>query len=87
MTGVLEFAFAVIILVAFFTGLTLGVWKVVHNFRRQHRLEREADERAHKKALAADFAEATKMLESGAINFRDYADEPIRQKSKRPHPA
>jgi hypothetical protein len=72
--GVLEFVVALMVGVFCVVAMVLGVWKVVHIFRRQHRLERERDEREHKKQLAADYAEALKMLSStdGTMSFTDY---------------
>lgn len=70
---VIWFIVALILLFTFVTGWCVGLWRTVHYFRRKHRLEKEADDRAHRKALAEDFREATKELTEGAINFEDYA--------------
>jgi hypothetical protein len=72
MTTLLDFVLAASVLLIVLTGWCVGIWHTVHHFRRKHRLEQESDDRAHKKALAEDYAEVTKQLSEGTVNFSDY---------------
>jgi len=69
---VIEFVLVLSVILIVVTGWCVGIWHVIHHLRRKHRLEREADDRAHKRALAEDFTEISKQLGEGSLNFGDY---------------
>lgn len=82
MTTVLEFVLAASVLLIVLTGWSVGIWHTIYHLRRRHRLEKEADDRAHKKALAEDFAEVTKRLTEGTVNFSDYLGQSTKSESE-----
>jgi len=74
---VIEFILGISLILIIVTGWCVGIWHVTHVIRRRHRLEREADEREHRKQLAADFAEIAKQVGgAGEFSFSDYVQEP-----------
>jgi hypothetical protein len=69
--GVLEFVVALLLGFLVLTGWIMLMVHLVHMMRHKYRLEREADDRRHKKEMAEDFAENTRLLASG-MTFDDY---------------
>lgn len=71
--AILEFTIIIMLLVAFLTGVPIGVWHVVYTLRRKHRLESQADARRNAFETAQDFAAIRKELsESVTMNYQDY---------------
>jgi hypothetical protein len=79
MLGFGEIALFILIVLGVLYGIGIGLlktWNYIVANRRRHRLEREADERQHRKQLADDFAESMRSLNEiggGSMSFEDYA--------------
>ncbi len=77
MFGFLELSVVVILACGVIAGLVFGslkVWNFIVATRRTHRLQREQDERDHRKALADDYAASLKQLDGiGTMDFADYS--------------
>lgn len=78
MLGFGEIAIFILIILGVLYGVGIGLlkaWNYVVANRRNHRLEREADDRLHRKQLAEDYAESIKALNElggATMSFHDY---------------
>lgn len=82
--GVIEFIIALLILFTFLTGWILAIYHIIHVLKRRYRIEREADERQHKKQMAEDWAAVRKELSDGAtLGFDEYYSTTQRQQIKK----
>lgn len=74
MIGFTEIAIVVLLAFGVLAGIVFGllkVWNFIVATRRTHRLQREQDERDHRKALADDYAASLKQLDGiGTMDFK-----------------
>lgn len=76
MIGFFEISIVVLLAFAVLAGLVYGglkAWNFIVATRRKHRLEREEDERNHRKLMAQDFSEIMQMPGETPLSFTEYA--------------